>query len=271
MVAEVLSEPIVWSEKTMHDALAQRVSKNPGLHPSGWYDPPADGVSVLFGSSTDPSRLHFDSIRKEKFAASDKRKINDDTVGFVYLSPTDKTTGMIGDFGLTFYRGDNQQVQACLKRALMATEDVVEHAAVGMRFCDLADFAQQTLLRYELKRGEMTLVYDTADVNFGHTIPWSYEGPTPAEQAAIQNSPISKLKDVIARKRLYLSPQETWTIPKTCAFTVEPRVIDVDTSGIHHFGYYHIIVAFQNGKKHVAANFNPLFKALGMDFIRSRF
>jgi hypothetical protein len=270
LTAQALSKTIPKNETSLHDTLLKVLAEQPELHPSGWYDPPPGGISVLFGKSTDMHRLDFDSIRKEEFWPQASYKYGPETVGFIYLSPVDRSSGMIGDYGFTFYRGTNRRIRNLLRKALEITEDVAEYASVGMQLKGICEFTEKQLTKHGLQQGRMLLMNDPTGLNFGHTVPWSYEHPTPKEQAAITNAAMPELKNAISRRRLYINRQETFALPETCAFTIEPRVVAMH-NGRPELFYFHIIVTFREGKKYVAANFNTLFEALGMDYIRSRF
>jgi hypothetical protein len=255
------------SEAALHDKLHVALTNRPELFDSGWYAPPPDGIGVLFGRSDDMSRLDFDSLRKVEHWPNDQNALDAETVGLVYASPVERS-GMIGDFGLTFYRGQNAAIRQQLRLAYELTNRVCEFAQVGMEFRELFDFCQKTMADSGAKSGRMALINDPSDINFGHTVPWSYELPTPDEQRIIDGGSIDKLRDLISSKRLFLNSIESFRIPEVCAFTVEPRVTTVDESGQLRLAYFHFIVAFRGrDKKTTVAGFEPIFDKLQMSYI----
>jgi hypothetical protein len=255
------------SEAATRDRLLQKLKNQPELLGGGWYSPPPDGISVLFGKPTDMQRLNFDSLRNPEYWPSDKNILEPETAGMVYMSPVDRASGTIGDIGLTFYRGDNVDVQQQVKLAYDVNMQMCELAEVGMSFRELFDPFHKILAKNGASHGRMALVNDPSGMNFGHTVPWSHELPTPGEQAAIDRGSIDELRDIISAKRIYINNSETFRIPETCAFTVEPHVVTVDEAGHEWLSYFHFIVAFRNGQRTIVGDYQPLFHKLGMNYM----
>ncbi len=254
------------TEAATRDRLLSKLKEEPSLLDSGWYAPPPDGISVLYGEADDPSRLDFDSLRKPEHWPNDENRLERETVGFVYMSPVDRKTGVIGDFNLNFYRGNDAAVRKQLKAAYDVTIKMCEFVKVGMEFRELFDFNMKALAEGGAQAGRMAMISDPSDINFGHTVPWSYELPTPDEQAAIDRGNIDEIRKLITAKRLYLNSSETFRVPETCAFTIEPRVATVDAQGRTRMACFHMIVAFRNGQKTIAG-YDSLFRELKMDYM----
>jgi hypothetical protein len=255
------------SELDIARRLGQITADRPETFDSGWYSPPPDGIGVLFGRPDNLTRLDFDSLRKPENWPRDNCFLDSETVGLIYLSPIDRASGMIGDFGLTFYRGKNQAVRRHLKLAHKITGLIAEHATVGMKLRDLFEFGQKTLTGSGAVSGRMFLINDPSDINFGHTVPWSYETPTGEEQRVIDSGDFDQIKNLISSKRIYINSNEDFEIPETCAFTIEPRVVTIDESGQPRLAYFHIIVAFKNGQK-IISGFDLVFSNLDMDYLQ---
>jgi hypothetical protein len=268
LVINLVAENLVVgeSEAALRDKLHAALAEQPELFDSGWYAPPPDGIGVLFGRSDDMARLDFDSLRKTENWPSEQNISDDETVGLVYASPVARS-GMIGDFGLTFYHGKDSAVRQQLRLAYDITKKMCEFAQVGMKFRELFDFGQKIMAANGATSGRMALINDPSDINFGHTVPWSYKLPTPTEQEIIDRGSIDELREIISSKRIYINRTETFRIPKTCAFTVEPRVTTQDESGRVRLAYFHIIVAFRDGRKIISADFEPVFAKMGMNYI----
>jgi len=258
------------SELAISQAIQQAITEDQALHDQGWYNPPPAGIGILFAEATSPARLSYDSLRNESNWPQSDSFRTQETVGFVYASPVHKATGMIGDFGFTFYQGQDEAVQKHMVNCLEALEVAAGYAAVGMAFRDLHAATQDEFEKRQLHNDRMITFNDPlGGTNLGHTVPWTYETPTQEEQAIIDKADLNVLKDVIAHKRLYINHGETFTIPENIIFTLEARLESKSEPKLPSI-YYHIMVVFKDGAKTLVCNFNPVFESLGMDFIRSK-
>jgi hypothetical protein len=116
-----------------------------------------------------------------------------------------------------------------------------------------------------------TITYtDKVKTNIGHTVPWSYEDPTPEELSIINGTDFDKLKNLISSKRINLNEKEDFKIPPTIAFTTEFRAESNKDPHLPNASF-HLIVSFVDGKKEVLGGFNTVFQATRMDFIKSKF
>jgi hypothetical protein len=212
------------------------------------------------------TRLDFDSLRKPENWPRDDRFQDSETVGLIYVSPVDRASGMIGDFGLTFYRGEDKAIRRHLRLAYKITNLMAEYATVGMKLRDLFEFGQKTLADNHAASGRMLLINDPSDINFGHTVPWSYKMPTGEEQRVIDNADFDQVKNLISSKRIYINSSEDFRIPESCALTIEPRVVTLNDNGQPRLAYFHIMLAFQNGQK-VVRGFDSVFSNVDMNYI----
>ena len=106
-----------FSEKQLKDIWLAELRKNENLFPSGWYVPPLEGIGILIGSDEEPERLNHDSLRPPKNHPQSNIDFDPETgLIYVYASPVDKQTGVIGDWGMTVYAGNNAKIKAHLKR-----------------------------------------------------------------------------------------------------------------------------------------------------------
>jgi hypothetical protein len=270
-VIEVFRNYDVLSEKGYAARLSRALSLNGEVHSKGWYEPPPDGVALLFGGEQKMDRLLFDTLRREQFWPRDDIFLDSETVVILYVSPFHRKTGTIGDFGLTLYRGKRLDVRQHMARCLRIVEDVVGYAEAGMEFCDLFHRGQE-LFRSEGVNNQRTtaLTNPVGTVGLGHTIPWSYEtdssGPAFPDALVYEES-----KRLISTGRRYISASENFVIPRTIAFTVEARLEDSNDPSLPNI-FFHYIVSFVDGEKRVHADFRPVFQALGMgEFLDSRY
>ncbi len=254
-VAAVLSENNL-SETGFCAKLAQRLYQKPNWD-QGWYSPPPKGLAALFGVG----RVAYDSLRKEEFWPKNRFIFSGGSLGYVYASPVNRLSGIIGDFGLTIYKGADQKIINHIKVCLDITEKTAEYARAGMELREVYNYCQKLMAEKGLNNKRMLAYNDKTKTNIGHTVPWSHKRPLDEEFKIIEDSNFEKLKDLISSKRITLNARETFKIPPTIAFTIEPRM-ENDESPLVSF---HMIVAFKDGKKEILANFKPVFQALNMD------
>lgn len=270
VIAEILAEDKNISEIGFRNKLLEKLKNNKNIHERGWYEPPAFGIAVLFADAENPSRLLFDNLRKEEFWPKEENFFDKNGIGIVYASPVDKRTGIIGDLGLTIYGGKNLQIQNHIKNCLDVLEKVVEFIKIEMEFKEIHAFAQKTLEENKLNNNRTLTYTDKIGTNIGHTVPWSYEYPQPMEEKIIQSGNISDIKNLISSKRVHISSKESFKVLPTIAFTVEIRAESNDNPSLPNV-FFHFIVCFKNGKKKILGNFNSVFEALGMNFIKSKY
>lgn len=61
-MSEILSASLNKSEFSLASEIHFNLSKNSTIAPSGWYDPPLNGIAVLTAKNGDFSRLRFDTL-----------------------------------------------------------------------------------------------------------------------------------------------------------------------------------------------------------------
>lgn len=259
LAAEAIASTLVendLSEKKFCEKLDAKLHQKPNWD-QGWYSPPPKGLAALFGLK----RVSYDSLRKEEFWPDNKFIFSKGTLGYVYASPVNKETGMIGDFGLTLYNGQDSKIISHIKLCLELTEKTAEYAQVGMELKDVYNYCQKLMAEHGLNNQRMIAVNDSGKNNIGHTIPWSHEQSTETELETIKGHNFEKLKNLISSKRINLTDQQAYKISPTIAFTIEPRMENAESPLVS----FHMIVAFKNGEKEILANFQPVFRVLGLD------
>lgn len=257
IAAQVLLNIDNISEVELRDLILSKMSTYDSLFPKGWYDPPPGGVGVLFDQSPF-KRLQFESLRNPLSWPNETSRFKKESIGIVYLSPVDKKTGMLGDFGFTIYKGNNKEIKQHILKCFKTTLVIAEHAEVGMKFSDLYKFAND-LFKNEFKIiGWMTTSHDPLGVNLGHTAPGSFENNF------ILGNTFEEVKETIRTKRIYINKVENFKIPETCAFTVETRLADLNRPYLPNV-FFHFIVIFQNGEKRILKNFENIFKIANID------
>jgi Metallopeptidase family M24 len=270
VVADSLKPGVEISEAEFSQFALNAFSKNADVTQSGWYEPPPGGVAALFAVPPDYERLEFDTLRKETYWPQKDRILSQDGVGLLYVSPVHRETGIIGDFGITVYRGSSPEVLDHFAKCLNTLERVASEVEVGMALLEVHERAQQLFKANGLTNARTVTWTDKTGTNLGHTIPWSYEVPEESESKVIKTGDMNQLKDLISNKRLYLNTKETFLIPETIAFSLEARLESIENPSLPNV-FYHFIIAFDRRKKKVLANYNEIFDAVGMKNLRCSF
>jgi hypothetical protein len=270
VVADALKSGKQLSEAEFSQVALSESAKNPNILDRGWYDPPPGGVAALFAAPPDYERLEFDTLRKETYWPQKDRVLGENGCGLLYLSPIDKATGIIGDFGITVYRGSSPEILQHFANCLSTLERVASEAEVGMAFRDVHERAQQLFKANGLTNARTVTWTDKTGTNLGHTIPWTFDAPEEQEASIIKAGDINQTKDLISNKRLYVNAQETFIIPETIAFSLEARLESLKNPALPNV-FFHFVIAFDRRKKKVLANYNEVFDAAGMKELRCSF
>lgn len=245
------------SEAEIHAEILANTCKQPELYPTGWYDPPPGGASVLIGKE----RISFDSIRKPEYWPRQDIFHTKDEPMMLYLSPVDRSMQMIGDIALTVYQGGDEYLQDYFREGLEVIVEIAEQAQVGMTFDRLHSTGLKTIAEHGLAHARIaTITPGAGETNFGHSVPWSDGEASPGEL------PIEELKEKIRVERQFISQGNSYVIPKTCAFTVESRMFD-PTRPERPNVYFHVMVTFQDGESSILTNFDKIFAAAGMNYM----
>jgi hypothetical protein len=78
-----------------------------------------------------------------------------------------------------------------------------------------------------------------------------------------------EVKETITKKRIFVKEITDFTIPETCAFTIESRLEDANDASMPSV-HFHFIVCFDKGTKKIIDNFKEIFAAAGMDFMQNK-
>lgn len=254
------------SEVVLRDCWLKKMRENPNIYPEGWYLPPPHGIGVLFGTETNYQRTNYQSLRPKNNWPKDNIFLDKNKgIIYVFFSPVDKSTGMIGDWGLTIYFGKNPDIIKHLKLCLQLNYQVLEHAQVGMTFSELTNFSNKLFLSKGLNN-DVASVTDAAGINIGHTVPWSYQDLTYEEMGIFKTGNWQKIINIISSKRKFLSLQEKLQIQSCMAFTIEQRLIK-SNNNIIPMSSFHTIALFHDGKKELLTNFEEVFKLVGMNYM----
>lgn len=259
------SNPI--SEVNLRDNWWAEMKKSQNIFPNGWYMPPPNGIGVLFGTEDNYQRMNYQSLRPpESWPQNDIILNKEKGIIYVYASPVDKATGIIGDWGMTIYFGKDPDIIRHLKQCFHLNHQVLEHAQSGMSFAELTKHATNMFLEQGLSN-QITSTTDSAGVNIGHTIPASYEQWTPEELTIFASKDWQKIFTMISKKRKFLNSQEPLLIKQGMAFTVEQRLTKPSVPKIPMSSFHTIALIHQDGRKELLTNFDDIFRLTDMNYM----
>jgi len=98
------------TEIIFRDHWLEKIKNIPNLTINGWYNPPPQGVSILFALDNDIKRINFDSLRNPINWPTNKIIDWENGLLFAYSSFIDIKTGLLGDFDITLYFGKDLNV-----------------------------------------------------------------------------------------------------------------------------------------------------------------
>jgi hypothetical protein len=248
------------SERSLCDKWLRTLGISGSVCAEGWYRPPPGGACVLIGQPEDGfTRLNYDSLRTPAFWSSDRLSLRDDSLVYVYASPFDRQTGLIGDIGLTLYRGDNEGIWAHLSACMEVTTRVATFAEIGMELREVFDYAVEQMKTVHLINKTSSTKSGVA--NIGHTVPWSYGSYPDEVKRCLEGDNSRDIRDLISGGRVSINAEAALAIAPTMAITIEPQI----ASEAAPLCSYHLIVSFVEGKRIISPSFAQLFKAFAMD------
>jgi hypothetical protein len=267
----VLPNTLQVSEAQFRNLWLGELRKHQEIFPDGWYIPPPSGMVVLFANEKNLNRANWQSIRPKESWPKENIFLNKTTdLVQLYAGPVDKSSGMMGDFGITLYFGQNIKIINHLKSSLVAIKEIFEGLNEGMQLRDVSTFGHDTLM----KRGIASNLVSTSDpsgTNIGHTIPFTDEDITPDERNIIRNLQASAswklVSDLLSKRRKFLNDIETFQIKRGLALTLEPRPQSTTDISIPMVYFHTIAIFHEDGRKELLTGFDEIFKLTRMNYM----
>ncbi|MEU6534560.1 hypothetical protein [Streptomyces sp. NPDC047000] len=257
---DALRGPGEKSERGIQDRWLHGMGKLSGICAEGWYQPPPGGAAVLVGHAGDAhARLNYHSLRHEQTWSRSDIPLADDSLVYAYASPFDRNSAMIGDIGVTLYRGADDTIRRHLATCWELTRKVAGYAEVGMELRTLFRYSQREIRSAELVNE--TSATRSGLSNIGHTLPWSYGTYSAEALRCLHAGDTAALRSVISDARVSIDDRAVLRIEPDMALTVEPQ-ISAESAPLCS---YHVIVAFSGGVKEIISCFEDLFDEYGME------
>jgi len=249
-----------FSERQLKDLWLEELRKGGRLFSSGWYCPPPEGCGVLIGDEKNPGRLNYDSLRKETNWPHADIKFNIRTgIAYIFASPVDKETGIIGDFGLTVYAGKDRGIINHFKKVYLVNQQIVKEIKPGLKVSEIYKKAIQIFSAVKLTNNVSSST-DTVGTNIGHSIPGTLEPYLGTELAVIKGDNWQAACDLISKKRVFFNGKTDYVFKPGDCFTLEPRLTDLKTPNLPMVSFHTIIRVTTHGAE-LLENFDKIFLA----------
>jgi hypothetical protein len=246
-----IGEPNI-TERKFHNIWQEELSKDDRVIGDGWYAPPPQGMAVLSGGVEYPSRVSFESLRKEEFWPSNRIIDWRNDLLYAYSSPVDSETGMPGDVAVTLYFGQCQGIRKHFKNTFRATQRVL--SLLGSVEDSSALFhLSNTVFQDEDLQNCVFSITDRTPLDLGHTLPKVAfdEGPR-------RKNLTSQEKESIRRSRQFINAESCWSFINELQFTIEPQLVSTVDKELPQVAY-HYLVQF-NRKFNVCNDVDTLLK-----------
>ncbi len=245
------------TEIGFRDAWRARLHADERLTTNGWYDPPAEGMAVLFADEIDVRRVCFESLRLEAFGPSNRVIDWERGLMYGYCSPVDRQTGLAGDFGVTLYFGTNSDMIEYFRKCSAVTQDLLAGIDSSMTSTALFQHSEKLFDAVGL-RNTIASVTDSVPLDLGHSMP-SVEVEAVAESRVLPQW----AKDSMRASRRFVGTSSNWPLSDTFQFTVEPQLVDPERPESPKVSF-HYVVSVRAGTVTVLREGEQLLAELGL-------
>lgn len=269
VLKQVLENDKEVSETQFRDLWLEELRKHSEIFPDGWYEPPPNGMVVLFASKDNPKRADFISLRPEEYWPKkdiflDKKEGD----AYFFASPTNRQVGLAGDFSINIYFGKDPVIKSHLESSVKLDKQIFEFIKIGMTFSEVFQYADDSIKKLGL-RNNIVSITDPGGLNIGHTIPFSYEDLSDNELKILKKAQQNwdGFKTMISKKRRFVSKREDLKVSPGMAFTIEPALKVISNEEIPMTMFHQIALIYENGEKELISGFDEIFKIAGMDYL----
>jgi hypothetical protein len=229
------------TEVQFRDLWLERLRAEPSLSTNGWYEPPPDGMAVLFAHDAEVGRVGFESLRPEAFWPSATKMDWSRGVMYGYCSPVAISEGLPADFALTLYFGENRRVRRHFQDAVAVTHEVIDTVTPETESRALFDLSE-ALFRERGFRSNVASITDSVPVDLGHTLPRLDErfldGNRELNAAA---------RESVRHARRFVSESSDWPLAGAGQVTVEPRLVSREDPGLPQISLHYVLAFDADG------------------------
>ncbi len=221
-------------EKDFKNEWYNNLTKENNIIADGWYNPPPNGMAILFGN-----RVSFDSLRNKKNWASDTIINWKEDLLYAYCSPVDKVSGIIGDISVTLYFGKDKEIINHIKNCYNATLEVFDVLDKVKNSHELFIASEKIFTVHKLKNCIVSKT-DNTPLDLGHTFP-------KLEIIQSKDSLTKEEKQGISKARKFINENSNWDFIEGMQFTIEPQLISTINTKLPQISQ-HYLVKKENGK-----------------------
>ncbi|HLC87575.1 MAG TPA: M24 family metallopeptidase [Patescibacteria group bacterium] len=247
------------SELEFKNKWLTQLRKEQDIFLDGWYIPPPDGIGVLFGNSDNLGRVNYKSLRAEENWPREDVFLNKQGLAYFYASPVDKISGIIGDFAIIVYFGNDEKIEQHIALCLKITKEIFKFTKPGMKLSDIAKYCSKL---YQ-KNNFVNMVESSTDpkgTNIGHTIP----------DINLDSGKVSNWDEackLISKERIFINESENTVIKPGMALTIEPRPQSKVDPSLPMISFHTTALFYEDREKELITNFEEIFKLAGMDYL----
>ena len=222
------------TEKDFAKSWQRNLEKYGDIIADGWYNPPPKGMAVLFGN-----RVSFDSLRNEKNWVSDTMIDWNTDLLYVYSSPIDKTSGMIGDISLTLYFGKDEKIINHIKNSYKATLEIFDNLDKCQNSQELFACSEEIFAKYHLKNCIISKT-DHTPLDLGHTFPY-------LDNLQARDNLTKQEKQEISKARKFINESSKWDFTDGMQFTIEPQLISTENEQLPQISQHYLVKKMESG------------------------
>jgi hypothetical protein len=219
-LAELLGQNGV-TELRFRDEWLARLREQPQLTLSGWYEPPPQGIAVLFGHDDSEVPFSFASLRPSAYWPSERTMNWSRGLMYAYCSPIHLADGLPGDFGITLYFGRDPLVRSHFAAALSITHDIMQEITPRTMARPLFRHSE-AMFREAGLRNNVASVTNSLSVDLGHSLPVVRSADLGSGRKLS-----AAAKSSIEKGRLFISESSDWALCRSEQFTIEPSLVSV--------------------------------------------
>lgn len=267
VLTNLLSSDNPISELDLANAWLLELRKHKEIFKDGWYSPPPHGIGVLFSSENNIDRTNYKSLRpSQNWPQKDVFLNRENGIAYLFASPVNKQTGIIGDFGLTIYFGKNKKIIDHLITTYKLNKEIFYHTEINTKFAEITNYASK-LCKEKKLINTIESSTDPTGTNIGHTIPSTDKNWPIQEKELLKNTTWEEVCKTISSRRIFLNNTEQTVLTEGMGITIEPRPQSTIDNEIPMVSFHTIGLFYKNGEKELLTNFDEIFKLANMNYL----
>jgi hypothetical protein len=206
---------------------------------SGWYDPPPNGIAVLFGKPEMNSRISFRTLRDEvswpdRYSFANWR----DGLMYAYCSAVHRNTGLPADLAVTLYFGKDERIRQHFHNTFSSISKVLDSISPVETSQRLFRRAEEIFAAFRVANSVVSIT-DRVALDLGHSFP-------KLDLAAHGDNLSIEQKNSIRHRRMFINAVSDWSFSDAGQFTVEPQLVSLDDKMLPQITYHYLLITEGN-------------------------